>query len=312
MEAFIGEVTPHLASLRGVFNQLDFQIGQQYAWDSIRTYFGSDTKLMYVVCIALAHTIPFYGLNIFYSLITWAFPNIIKNFRWNGTKYPPTALVFKALALVTFYHLVTPIVPYYLYDAQMRFHPNIFAEEAPGVLTILMNIVVAYLVTDFMFYWAHRLLHHPWFYARIHKQHHTFIFSIGWAAEYAHPFEFIVGNILPVATGPILFKFHFFSMCVWLSVAIMGTTMGHSGLFFPISWSNGFHDFHHSHNVGVYGSMMHWDYLMGTDRAYRAFIAKKKRESEQAANDAEDDNATETVGKKKATAPKAPRRLYTR
>jgi sterol desaturase/sphingolipid hydroxylase (fatty acid hydroxylase superfamily) len=48
-------------------------------------------------------------------------------------------------------------------------------------------IVNRFLVNDFLFYWAHRALHHPKLYGRIHKQHHLFKQTIGIAAEFAHP-----------------------------------------------------------------------------------------------------------------------------
>jgi hypothetical protein len=40
------------------------------------------------------------------------------------------------------------------------------------------------------------------------------------------------------------------------------------------------HDFHHSHNVGAYGTMTcFWDWICGTDKAYREYYARKKEES---------------------------------
>jgi sterol desaturase/sphingolipid hydroxylase (fatty acid hydroxylase superfamily) len=41
------------------------------------------------------------------------------------------------------------------------------------------------LFLEFGFYWAHRFLHHPLLYARLHKQHHEYKGPIGFAAEYA-------------------------------------------------------------------------------------------------------------------------------
>ena len=37
------------------------------------------------------------------------------------------------------------------------------------------------------------------------------------------------------------------------------------------------HDFHHSHNIGAFGTMTcFWDWVCGTDKAYRLFAAKEK------------------------------------
>lgn len=45
---------------------------------------------------------------------------------------------------------------------------------------------------------------HKRFYKSVHKIHHKWTAPIGIAAEYAHPFEFLIGNIVPVFTGPIV------------------------------------------------------------------------------------------------------------
>ena len=53
-------------------------------------------------------------------------------------------------------------------------------------------------VNDAGFYWTHRMLHHPSLYARFHKQHHEYKGTIGFAAEYATPFEAFFSNHLPM------------------------------------------------------------------------------------------------------------------
>lgn len=42
----------------------------------------------------------------------------------------------------------------------------------PSTPTALLQTAGALLIYDAMFYWTHRLFHHPLLYARIHKQHH--------------------------------------------------------------------------------------------------------------------------------------------
>ncbi len=45
------------------------------------------------------------------------------------------------------------------------------------------------------FYWVHRALHHPALYKQIHKQHHEYKGTIGFATEYATPAEQVRGKL---------------------------------------------------------------------------------------------------------------------
>jgi hypothetical protein len=38
----------------------------------------------------------------------------------------------------------------------------------------------------------------------------------------------------------------------------------------------GYHDFHHTHNVGNFGRCQFWDWAMGTDVAYYRYMEKQK------------------------------------
>ena len=47
----------------------------------------------------------------------------------------------------------------------------------------------------------HRVLHHPLLYKHIHKKHHEWSTPIGLVADYAHPVEHVISNIIPMYTG---------------------------------------------------------------------------------------------------------------
>lgn len=67
---------------------------------------------------------------------------------------------------------------------------------------------------------------------------------------------------------------------IWLIYRIGETVQSHSGYDFPwfsvfnLPWGLGAraHDYHHSHNRGVYGMYMFWDRIMGTDAEFRAYV----------------------------------------
>jgi len=150
---------------------------------------------------------------------------------------------------------------------------------------------------DFVFYWSHRTLHHPTLYPYIHKMHHTYNTTVGIAAEYAHPVEFVLGNMLPTAVGPLILgpNIHVLTIFAWYTVRFGETLDGHCGYEFswspyrliPFSGSAEYHDFHHSVNIGNYGSFFCiWDTVFGTNQAYQSHLkereAKRKAVSEKA------------------------------
>jgi len=132
---------------------------------------------------------------------------------------------------------------------------------------------------DMIFYFTHRMFHHPKIYKYMHKQHHENRLTYGIASEYAHPFEYIFGNGLPAAMGAkILGKScHLFTYWMWVVVRSVETVDGHSGYdlpwspfrLMPFSAGGAYHDFHHAEIVGNYSSFFTiWDTLFCTNEKY--------------------------------------------
>jgi sterol desaturase/sphingolipid hydroxylase (fatty acid hydroxylase superfamily) len=205
----------------------------------------------------------------------------------NPTKFKGTIMkTVKALFINLM--IVFPIsvaVPILLGTVKLRFS----AEEFPSAWELMGQIVFFMIVEDFSFYWVHRLLHHPKLYPFIHKKHHEYYTSISVASEYAHPLEFFLGNLTPTGLGPIILgsRVHFFTLLAWYIIRVMETIDGHCGYEFswspfrllPLSAGAGYHDYHHSHNVGNYGSFFSvWDTLCGTNAQYFRFISIKQQE----------------------------------
>ena len=101
-------------------------------------------------------------------------------------------------------------------------------------------------------------------------------------------------TVIPFTAGPLLFGCHYWTLWQWMILRVGETVEGHSGYEFafspfrllPMSGSSTGHDFHHSHNVGNFGSFFsYWDRLCGTDRAFAKWEAKQAaiRQGQQAA-----------------------------
>ena len=144
---------------------------------------------------------------------------------------------------------------------------------------LAISILFCMIVEDFGFYCSHRTLHHPKLYSQIHKVHHTYNQTVSIAAEYCHPIEFVLANLLPTGLGPLILgpKMHIFTVLVWYMVRVGETLDGHSGYEFswtpyrlvPFSGGAEYHGYHHNKNVGNYSSFFSvWDTVFGTNKSY--------------------------------------------
>ncbi|KAL4809841.1 hypothetical protein BDV18DRAFT_49796 [Aspergillus unguis] len=137
--------------------------------------------------------------------------------------------------------------------------------EIPALGTVVKQIAVSLVLQEGIFYHAHRALHHPRLY-KIHKKHHEFSTPIALAALYAHPIEYIMSNIIPVALPPFLVGGHILTFWFMLAGALFQALISHSGYYLPpvVGWTMIVHDLHHEFSGGNYGIMGVCDFLYGT------------------------------------------------
>ena len=150
---------------------------------------------------------------------------------------------------------------------------------------VLFQLPLFFVIEDTVFYWSHRALHTKLLYKTVHKMHHEFKQPNCWAVEYTHIFEYVVTNSISAFLGVILLKSHVVTFWVWLVIRLLEGIDGHCGYdfwfspfrYFPFRPGANIHDYHHSHNVGNYGSFFTvWDHICGTDLSYWDY---KKREA---------------------------------
>lgn len=132
-------------------------------------------------------------------------------------------------------------------------------DNATNKYPFLFNLILWVLVTDFMFYFFHYALHMRPLYKYIHAIHHEYKIPYGIGAIYAHPLEFIVGNVVPISAPMILFQMSRLHCHLLVAMATIGTTLfSHGGFFISKS-----HLIHHNQSRCNYG-IVYTDWLFGT------------------------------------------------
>ena len=185
--------------------------------------------------------------------------------------------------------VVVPAAVYALYPLLQARGVPICDEEVPSAWNLALHISGMLVGCDFLFYWVHRSLHaSAWLYRNIHKKHHAFISTNIWASEYFGVIDMIL-NILPGVLPAVALRSHFVSLMIFTALRGWQTVQSHAGYALPFDplnrgiFANGAarHDFHHSHNVGCFGDWTpFWDWLCGTDRAFKAHWDKIKDKKE--------------------------------
>lgn len=140
------------------------------------------------------------------------------------------------------------------------------------------------LVEDTLFYWSHRILHRPSFYW-IHKHHHEYHQTIGFASQYVHPIEYILSGTIPSSLGFQILSYvcqvHYATILVWLIYRFIQSYESHSGFtwswntlsLIPYTVGSDHHDFHHAMNCGNYGSVfLFWDAYCETEKPFVDFL----------------------------------------
>jgi len=129
----------------------------------------------------------------------WKDPNPSKVQKWWDLYYSTILRVlFNAIFLV-------PIIQYLslLLDGGKVLY-KMETDELPDLTTYLWQFAFCAFTDDLAFSISHTLLHTPFLMRHVHRVHHEHKITVGLAATYAHPIEYIFGNVIPVATGGLI------------------------------------------------------------------------------------------------------------
>ncbi|KAL4962688.1 sterol desaturase family protein [Aspergillus stella-maris] len=181
------------------------------------------------------------------------------------SKQPNTAAMKKALSNCFSNQLLTGVIHLALLAATGKPLWKV-GPTLPSLRDSVKQLFLASILQEIIFYHAHRALHHPYFYRKIHKKHHEFTTPIALAALYAHPIEYVASNILPVALPPYILGSHIVLFWFHLAWALVLAIVAHCGYELPSisKWNMVVHDMHHEFSRGNYGTIGLCDLIYGT------------------------------------------------
>lgn len=224
----------------------------------------------------------YFRFTILSFLIFWAlFAQKLSHFRIQPRSRTKTKIIFREVGFSLSTFVVIGTINWFL-DVILHGRYGLFYDNEYSEISIygwgyfILSIFLMLVFDDTYFYWAHRLLHHPNLFRRVHKIHHYSVDPTPFSTYSFHPLEAailffgyrIVPSIIPV---------HSLAISLWLLLTLLNSIVIHLGYEIYPRWftkskltnwktPSTHHNMHHEKVNGNYGLIFTWwDNLMKTE-----------------------------------------------
>ncbi|EAW16917.1 sterol desaturase family protein [Aspergillus fischeri NRRL 181] len=244
---------------------MDVHAQLQTAWTDIITTYRPGT--IEFTGIVLSQVVGFILPATVYMLIDTLFPKFSQRHKIQGARRQPTRhQIQHCIKVCLFNHAWIVALQFILLYLRGFNHAYLNMEPTvPSLKTFIVDCIFGLLAREVSFYYVHRALHHPSIYAYIHKMHHKYTTPVAFAAEYAHPVEHLLANVLPIMFPLYLKGAHFLTVMAFGVFELWEAAADHSGYDFLKLPPAELHDLHHEKFRVNYGTIGLMDWIHGTD-----------------------------------------------